>query len=144
MTDINQLTEVLSAQLTTVVQAPLIEIAACFQEGQDDDGDYSWNPDNIVEAIYPILARLGVIKRCEECNYDFAWANTTPPETGDCPNWDSHSCSGGCGNTNDECSCDCCDVCGYYDCECPQCENCEERTRDCTCTEAEKMWPADA
>ena len=137
MPDVGQLTEVLTAQLITTLQAPLIEIASCFQNNQedDDDGDWSWDAISITEAIFPILERLGVIHRCEECGYDFAWANTTPPGSGDCPNWDGHSCEGGCGNSNDECTCDC---------ECPVCENCEYVTSECTCTEAERIWPANA
>jgi len=143
MPDVEQLTEVLTAQLMTTLQAPLIEIAACFENNQDDEG--IWDACNITEAIFPILERLGVIHRCEACDFDFAWtpgAGEAGP--GNCPQWDSHSCEGGCGNTNDECTCENCSHCGYYDCECPQCENCEESIHECGCSETDRMWPANA
>lgn len=144
MPDINELTEALSGQMATLVQAPLLRIAAVYENNQRDDGDWSWEAASIVEAVHDILEELGVIGRCPVCSYDFARAAPGSAGAEECPMWDRHTCSGGCGNTNDECTCDCCSECGYYDCECPRCGRCEERLDDCSCEDELKQWPADA
>jgi hypothetical protein len=141
MPDIHtQLAEQLSAQLVTTMQGPLIEIAQCFENNQDSDG--SWESCDITEAIWEILARLGVGKRCETCHFDFAWGGTDEPADWQCPNWGNHDCE--CGNIKDECTCEECSECGNIDCTCPICENCEYITSECTCVEAERIWPANA
>jgi hypothetical protein len=136
-----QLADLLTAQLMTTIQSPLLEIASCFQNAQDDDG--SWDNCTITENVYEVLARLGVIKRCAECDFDFAWGAKAEPELWHCPNLDNHKCSG-CEQLNCECTCDQCGNCGYNDCECPACENCEYSIYDCSCSEADKIWPANA
>jgi hypothetical protein len=144
MPDINQLTEALSGQMATLVQSQLLRIAAVYENCQEDDGDWSWDSNSIVEEVHTILEELGVIARCPVCQYDFACASPGAISADSCPQWDRHACSGGCGESNDECTCSCCDACGCYDCECPRCGMCEERTSDCQCEDEVKLWPVDA
>src|SRR4051794_40428096 len=98
MPDIKQLTEALTGQVLTLFQAQLLRIASVYENNQDDDGDWSWDSNNIVEGVHTILEELGVIARCPVCQYD--WANSSPGAVSadSCPEWNRHLCSGGCGN----------------------------------------------
>jgi len=116
----------------------IVKIADLYIENSDGDG--SWEPCDIIEAVMSLLVEEGrgsLLTQCGDCS---TWY---PLSTWDsCPYWDSHPCSGRCGNTNEECSCDDCPDCHIYyeDCECPHCTRCGEKRGDCSCPEEEAVF----
>jgi len=108
------------------------KITDLFVDGSDDDG--SWDSDTITEVVMALLVREGS-DRLAQCGHCSTWYPISM--YGDCPYYDSHPCGGGCGNTNEECTCEDCPDCHIYyeDCECPRCQSCGEKRGECACEE---------
>lgn len=111
------------------------KIGAIFIDQSDDDG--SWNSCEITEAVMSLLTSEAAVDRFAQCDDCKTWY----PHSiyGDCPYYDNHICQG-CSNRNDECSCEDCSECGYYDCECPRCTKCGEVRAECECPEEESVF----
>lgn len=102
-------------------------VAELYIQGSDSNG--SWD-SRILEMVMGLIAREGSdrIARCTVCSTHY------PTHLyDDCPYYDDHQCAGGCGETNNDCTCDCCGECGYYDCECPHCTKCANKRSECEC-----------
>jgi hypothetical protein len=111
------------------------KIADLYIDHSDSDG--AWEPCDITEAVMSLLTTEGRdrLSQCPDCSTWF------PIQTyDDCPYWDDHQCSGGCGETNNNCTCENCDDCGYYECECPVCTKCSEKPGVCKCPEEEAVF----
>jgi hypothetical protein len=111
------------------------KIVDLFIDNSDNEG--GWDACAITEAVMSLLVseardRLG---QCETCS---TWFPIHLYD--DCPYWDDHMCSGGCGEANHNCTCDCCKVCGYYDCQCPTCTKCGLIEGECQCPAEEAVF----
>lgn len=116
----------------------IIKIADLFIENSDSDG--SWEPSDITEAVMSLIVSEGntgqtLLGQCGHCSTWYPYRTWE-----DCPYYDDHPCSGGCGETNNDCTCDNCSDCGYYECECKRCTKCGERPGDCPCPEEEAVF----
>jgi len=116
----------------------IIKIADLFIDNSDSDG--SWEPYDITEAVMSLIASEGnqgqqLLGQCGHCSTWYPYRSWDS-----CPYWDSHPCDGGCGETNENCTCDCCEYCGCYECECPRCRKCGEVRADCGCPEEEAVF----
>jgi len=110
------------------------KIADLYIDNSDSDG--SWESIEIAAAVMNLLVMEGDrLACCEHCGTNFPMSMYD-----DCPYYDGHPCSGGCGETNECCTCDCCNYCGYYDCECKRCTKCGEVQADCPCPEEEAVF----
>ena len=104
----------------------------------NSDGDGSWDCIEIAFAVMNLLVMEGDrLSECGECGTKYPMYSLD-----NCPYYDSHDCSGGCGNRNDECSCDDCEYCGCYvdDCECLRCTKCGEVRAQCAHPEEEAVF----
>jgi hypothetical protein len=110
-------------------------VVELYIQGSDSDGQWD---SAILESVMAFIvaedagARLA---KCDHCGTTYA-----PSKWDYCPYWDNHPCAGGCGNTNDDCTCDNCSQCGCYDCECPRCTRCGEIPGECPCPEEEVVF----
>jgi hypothetical protein len=111
------------------------KIVDLFIDNSDSDG--SWDSCAITEAVMDLL-RVEGIDRLAQCDHCSTWFPIHVYD--DCPYWDSHPCGGGCGETNENCTCDCCNECGYYDCECPKCTKCGLIQGECQHPEEEAVF----
>jgi hypothetical protein len=111
------------------------KIADLYIRYSDDDG--SWDACDITEAVMSLLTHEGA-DRLGQCPVCATWY---PVELYDgCPYYDGHECGGGCGHTNEECTCEDCPTCGCYECECPSCRRCGLVEDDCDCPEEEAVF----
>lgn len=105
-----------------------------YIDGSDSDG--SWD-SCILEMVMNLVAEEGSdrIAHCAVCSTRYPTHNYY-----DCPYYDGHPCEGGCGETNENCTCENCDDCGYYECECPHCTKCACKQSGCECPEEEAVF----
>lgn len=101
------------------------------------DAEGQWDACSITEAVMELIVRDGGdrITKCPQCSTNYPWSMYD-----DCPYWDNHQCSGGCGETNENCTCENCDECGYYECECPHCIRCDCKRSECECPEEDAVF----
>jgi hypothetical protein len=113
------------------------KITELYIDNSDSDG--SWEACDITEAVMALLVAEGR-DRLGQCQVSDCQTWFPINVYDDCPYWDSHLCTGGCGETNENCTCGCCTNCGYYECECSRCTKCSEVRGECQCPEEEAVF----